>query len=161
MKTYRSPKYTEVIEDHTTKLTSSTNYDDWIKVSARAAWIFWFTNRRRSLPADQSAELAAWQHEAPAYRARIRRALRLLEAEDLGLAVGSPQPSLDWSTPARKKLAARMAWILWMIEHRESAPADPTYEIAEWQRTAQTEHTKSMQRALAVLASEGIVLTAE
>lgn len=142
-------------------ILSTDSYESWVQTSARIAWIFWLADRRQSIPSDPASELADWQQVAPQYRARMRQCLRLLEKEDVGFRVGVAHESKDWSSPQGKELAVRIAWILWMMERRETATPDTAAEIEEWQRTAQTDKTSSAQRALSILASEGIALIRE
>lgn len=52
--------------------------EEWKQLSAKIAWRFWLVARRADSVADQEAEAAAWEVEAPSYRKMTRTALKTM-----------------------------------------------------------------------------------
>lgn len=142
---------------NTASLPEGTDTEEWRLMSARVAWIWWLTERRRDLGTHEMEEADAWKDAAEGQRAYIRQVLRHLAREGLYFVENGHAP-LSINSDEWYLASSRVAWMAWLTKHRAAYVADENIEREMWGERAEDQRTIA-RKVLTNLAEAGIHLS--
>jgi hypothetical protein len=139
---------------------AGTETKAWRAMSATVALAFWLAQQRNEKISGQTGKADAWAEVASDYRALTRKALRGLHKEGIKFDSSRNVDALSTEDGAWQKKSARVAWVLWLHQHRSrQGLVDEEAEKAVWAGEAD-EFRKVIRTALLSLNDEGVSLFA-